>query len=199
MTRLAFVLSCVLSGFSGAVFLLLMQGSLNLHEPTSAKVLAEERKPSQDVVRARRLELIDTDQKVRAIFSVEDSGNVSLRMLSTQNVPIIELRLREAMEEKIPRSIGIITVRDDSQIPLIQLGTGRRDAGALLFSSPKVHGLVDVGYQEAGDVVDGHEHGFWGVEVKGQTHSTTAMGVRTEDGAAQGFVGPQRTSAMSIP
>ncbi len=176
-----------------------MQGCLNLHGPTSTRVLAGERQPSQDVVRTRRLELVDTDQKIRAIFSVENDGNVSLRMLSTKNVPIVELRLREAMEEKTSTSIGIITVRDDSQIPLIQLGTDRRDAGALLFSSPKVRGVVDVGYQQAGDEVDAHEHGFWGVEVKGQNHNTTAIGVRTEDGAAQGFVGPQRTSAMSIP
>ena len=195
---------CVLSGMAGAYSVVLLQehrtrgtalqiGGL---EPTVA--YAQERKTGGETLQVRRLELTDRNQNVRAVFAVEDDGSVSLRMLSKENVPVVELGVNEDPGPgKLYVPSGKLTIRDGSKTPIIQLGTYSASEGTLLFSSANAHGLVAVGYQPTGDVIDGHDHGLWGVQVKGPNHDFTIMGVRTEDGIAQEFISPKMTSPNS--
>lgn len=174
------VFLCVLSGIAGAY---------------SATVL-QERLAEAKALQVRRLELTDRKKHVRAVLAVEDDGSVSLRMLSKENVAVVELGVNEdrgrAQNRYTPS--GGLTIRDGEGIPVIRLRTFNKGDGALSFSSVRTEDQVAVGYIPYGDVIDEHDRAIWGVAVRGANHESTGVGVHTVDGIAQEFVGPRKTN-----
>ena len=172
-------LLCLFSGAAGAYWALML----------------ESRQPKK-ALQVRQLELIDADKRVRGRLAVEDDGEVTFRMLSTNRVPVIELSTKESSTGKLGNmSSPNLTLRDDSRNPVIELGTSHGSDGVLFFSNRKTRGQVSVGYQPYGDVVDGVDRGIWGIQVKGPNHESTGVGVYTEDGKALRFLEPRKTTA----
>jgi len=166
---------CVLSGIAGAYSVVLLQ----------------EHRTADQTLRARSLELTDARQHVRAIFSVEDDGSVLLRMLSKENVPVIELGVNENPGPyKLYSPSGSLIMRDGAGTPVVRLRTIEKGEASLSFSSTSIPNLVDVGYSHYGDVIDGHDRGMWGVQILGPNHQSTGMSVFARDGVLQGFTVP---------
>jgi hypothetical protein len=170
----------VLSGIVGAYSMMLLQ----------------EHRANGDTLQVHKLELIDAHKGVRAVFSVEDDGSVFLRMLSKENVPVVELGVNEdrggAQNRYTPS--GGLTIRDGGSTPVIRLRTVNKGDGTLSFSSARTEDQVAVGYMPYGDAIGEHDLAIWGIAVRGANHQSTGVGVRTEDGIAQEFVGPKKTS-----
>ena len=88
---------CVMSGVAGAYSMMLLQ----------------EHKANGDTLQVHKLELIDAHKGVRAVFSVEDDGSVFLRMLSRENMPVVELGVNENPGPyKLYTPSGSLTMRD---------------------------------------------------------------------------------------
>ena len=170
---------CALSGAAGAYAMLVLEA----HHTVPG------------TLQARRLELTDESKHVRASFAVEDDGSVVLRMMSAADVPMVELGVGDSRDHQSRNHIqsGTLVIGDGLSTPVIQLGTSREGEGTLFFSSRQTRGQVAVGYQPYGDVVDGIDRGIWGIQVKGPDHETTGVGVYTENGLAETFVGPHKS------
>lgn len=175
--------ACLGSGFLGAYL------AVHMKEKSSPVATM----PSSDsVIKARGLELVDGSKNVRARFVLEDNGDVSLVMNSSQMVPIVELRERDT--KQIPISYvpqGELTILDSLGTRIIDMGAAGDGEGTLLFSSAKVYGQVAVGYQKYGDAGD-DGWGNWGIQVKGPDHNFTGVGVRTKYSVPQEFLGPAK-------
>jgi len=175
---------CVLSGIVGAYSVTALQ----------------ERRAAGKTLQARRLELTDAKRNVRAVFSVEDGGSVFLRMFSKENVPVVELGSSEDPGPyKLYTPSGSLIIRDGAQTPVIQLRTLHAGEGALSFSSANTPDQVVVGYQPYGDVIDGHDYGKWGIEVRGANRKSASLLVFTEDGIVQGFTAPLKAPKSASP
>jgi hypothetical protein len=159
--------ACLMSGFAGASF--------------AAWFLAKKGPSSLQVA---KLELTDTRRRVRAVLSAEH-GAVSLRMLSTDESPILELGIKDESE---PRAQFVIYGRGGK--PSITLATRERDRGTLAFSSENTPSQVSVGYSRVGDVDDGHDLGAWGVHISGPEHTSRGLFVFSKDGKLTGFTSP---------
>jgi hypothetical protein len=136
-----------------------------------------------------QVELTDTKKHVRAVFAVEDDGSVSLRMLSNDNVPVVELGVNEdrgGVQNRYTPSGGL-TIRDGEGTQVIRLRTVNKGDGALSFSSARTEDQVAVGYMPYGDVIGEHDLARWGIAVRGPDHKSIGLGVFTEDGIMQGF------------
>lgn len=169
---------CVLSGIVGAYSMTVLQ----------------ERRAERSTLRVSRLELTDAKKNVRAVFFVEADGSVFLRMLSRENVPVVELGMSEDPGPfNMYTPSGGLIIRDGARTPVIQLRTVGQGEAALSFSSSNTPGQVEVGYMPYGDVISKHDLGTWGIEIRGAKHESTGVGVRTEDGAAHEFLGPRMT------
>ena len=171
---------CVVSGIAGAYLVTVLQ----------------EHRIEWKTLQVRRLELTDAKKHVRAVFAVEDDGSVSLRMLSKRNVPVVELGVNEdrgGLQDRYTPSGGL-TIRDGESTPVIRLRTVNKSDAALSFSSARREDQVVVGYMPYGDVIDEHDLAIWGIAVRGANRESTGVGVHTEDGIPQEFVGPRKTS-----
>ena len=177
------LLACLGSGFWGAY--------LAVHMKQASSVIVT--MPSSDsVIQAKGLELVDSHKNVRARFSLEDNGGVSLIMNSSQMAPIVALREIDA--KQVPESYtpeGRLTISDGAGMPVIDLTTLGEGEGVLAFSSKKLEAQVAVGYQRYGDTSD-DSVGNWGILVRGPNHDFTGVGVQTKDSVPQEFFGPAK-------
>ena len=166
---------CVMSGVAGAYSMMLLQ----------------EHKANGDTLQVHKLELIDAHKGVRAVFSVEDDGSVFLRMLSRENMPVVELGVNENPGPyKLYTPSGSLTMRDGAGTPAIQLHVLKQDEGSLSFSNLRSMDQVAVGYMPYGDVVDGHDRGMWGIQIAGPDHKSVGLNVFSKDGVIQGPYAP---------
>jgi hypothetical protein len=163
------IVVCVLSGMAGAYLMMHMTRT--------------EKKAS--MIQTQRLELTDSNGKVRATFSV-DGGQVALRMLSQEGQPVLSLTVDQD-RESAKRSAGSIEIHDDSGKPLITMHSVGQERAQVAISGPSGDDQVSLGYSPYGDVIDGHERGMWGLQVKGPGHSSSGINVFSEDGALKGF------------
>jgi hypothetical protein len=169
------LLLCVLSGIVGACSMTFLQ----------------ERKAGRETLQVRRLEVIDAQKNVRAVFSVEDDGSVFLRMLSKEKAPVVELGVNEnSGPYKLYTPSGSLTIHDGAGTPAIRLRTIERGEGSLSFSSTNKEDQVAVGYMPYGDYVDKHGPGIWGIQIAGPNHKSTGLNVFAKDGVVQGFTAP---------
>ena len=170
---------CVISGVAGAYAVTLLQG----------------RKAAEKTLRVRRLELIDANRNVRAVFSVEDDGNVFLRMFSRTKVPVVELGVDEDPGPYQLYTPGaILTMRDGDSTPVVRFRTFRAGDAMLSFSSTQREDQVAVGYMPYGDVIhEEHDPAVWGIGILGPNHKSDVLGVYTEDSMPQKFLGPRKT------
>jgi hypothetical protein len=198
MRKMTFLLLYFASGMLGAYLMMCLQVPLGIGRNTllsddkAGVVHADEQKTAMDVLKVHRIEIVDDTQKVRSVITTDSSGYASFSMLSKEDVPVVELSVSEDTSHGNDHTpYGRLTIGNGTQAPLIQLGTRYPGAGSLLFSSPRVHGMLTVGYDIAGDVEDKEEHGVWGVIVKGTEHRESIMGVRTYNWLPREFIAPQ--------
>jgi hypothetical protein len=168
--------ACLLSGLAGACL--------------STWFLAN-RAPSS--LRVTRLELIDTKRSVRAVLSSEH-GAVSLRMLSTQEKPILELGIKDELESRAE-----FVMYGNSGKRSVTLATRERDRGILAFSSENTSSQVTVGYSPVGDVDDGHDLGAWGVQIAGPQRTSRGLLAFSKDGKLTGFTLPLEAPPSPSP
>lgn len=167
---------CLLSGFAGASF--------------TAWFLANQPPSSLQVT---RLELIGAKRRVRAVLSSEN-GAASLRMLSTQEKPIVELGIKDESASRAQ-----FVMYGNAGKPSITLATYERDRGILAFSSEFTTSQVSVGYSPVGDVDDGRDVGAWGVNVAGPEHASRGLFVFSKDGKLTGFTLPLEAPRSLLP
>lgn len=170
------LLCCFISGILGAYSVTLFQA----------------RKEQKDVLELRKLELVDVNKNVRAVFSVEADGNVVLRMLSKENLPALELGAANPSVANATAYApsGYLTIRDSKGNITSTLSTLGRNEGSLLFYGPSNRVQVAVGYSHYGDTVDGHDRGRWGLDITQPTHHEFGVGVFAEDGVIKGSTAP---------
>jgi hypothetical protein len=141
--------------------------------------------PNQ-TIQTRRLELVDSHQRVKAVFAAEDKGEIYLRMLSDSNVPVVEIKTNEViplLQGQNRFSSGAITLRDDYNIPIIDMRELNKGDGQISFSNSFARNQVMVGYDSAsGCTVGADDEAMWGIRVKGANNSLTSMGVFTVNG-----------------
>jgi hypothetical protein len=160
--------ACLASGFVGACL---------------AFYFLADRAPG--ALRVTRLDLVDTNRRVRAVLSSED-GSVSLRMLSGRAKPVLELGVRN---ESRPQ----LVMYSETGTPNITLTTQEKDRGILAFSSENTPSQVTVGYSPVGDFEDGHDRGAWGLQIGGPEHTHRDLLVFGKDGKLTGFTLPLET------
>jgi len=181
--------SKIILGIS-ALFLCLSSGVIGAYTMMRLQARGNDGKTLQ----VHRLELIDAKKNVRAVFAAEDDGNVSLRMMSKANSPVIELGVNDSPDKhNIYRPSAGLTIRDGENTPVIRLRSVNKGDGSLSFSSTRTEDQVTVGRMPYGDVINDHDYATWGIVVRGADHQSTGVGVYTEDGVAQYFVGPAET------
>lgn len=166
---------CALSSAIGGYFAVLIQGH----------------RIERQTLRVRKLELVDTKDDVRAVFSVDNDGSVFLRLLANNNVPVVELGVNETpgpFRRYTPS--GSLTIRDGEGTPAIRLRTLGKGEASLSFSSTNNANVVGVGYGHYGDVIDGHDRGMWGIQIAGPNHESSGLNVFSRDGILQGFRAP---------
>ena len=182
-------------GFSICLLCCFISGILGGYTVTFMR----ERKMEKDVLQLRKLELIDADKKVRAVFSVESDGNVVLRMRSKENVPALELGTGgpSAANASSYQPSGYLTIRDHEGDATSTLSTLGRSEGSLRFFGPSNREQVVVGYKHYGDVVDGHDRGRWGLSITGSNHQESGIGAFSEDGTIRGFTAPLEPPSLA--
>jgi hypothetical protein len=135
-------------------------------------------------LQVQKLELTDAHRNIRAVLSAED-GNVSLRMFSTQEVPLVELGVKGGREAR-----GQLAIYGNGGRPAISLTTLEKDRGRLAFSSENTPNQVSLGYSPVGDFEDGHDLGAWGLHMSGPEHTSRGLFVFSKDGKLTGFTLP---------
>lgn len=170
------VVCCFMSGIVGAY----------------SMVVFEARKAEKETLQLHKLELVDFNKNVRAVFSVEPDGNVVLRMLSRENVPALELGAGGVSASNASSYVpsGYLTIRDSGGNVTSTLSTLGKNEGSLSFYAPNNREQVAVGYSHYGDIVDGHDRGRWGIDVAGPNHQESGIGAFAEDGVIKGFSAP---------
>jgi len=177
MRKLFLYSSCLVVGVIGGIF-----GSLSvswIHPPNSTL--------AHQIIMAHKIELMDSQNRVKAVFAAEDDGSVYLKMLSG-NTSLIDLgikRITPSVQGQEEFSSGQFTLRDSYGIPVIDMREINKGDGQISFSNAATRDQVILGYDNSECVVDKDDRGTWGVRVKGDNHSVEAMGVFTINGIPQ--------------
>jgi hypothetical protein len=159
-----------------------------------------------NVLRIRRLELVDDRGTIRAALSVENNDDVALTMFSSDSKPMISLGVLAQTEErkelvKESGSPGVyypapfLHMNSLTGRETVGLSTGMDGNGVLSFSTQEKTGKVRLGFFGTDDAHDGiHKNGMWGLLVNGRGADGlprySGIGMENHDGIDGAYVIP---------
>jgi len=161
---------------------------------------------ASNILRIRKLELVDDRGTLRAVIGLENNDDVALTMFSSDSKPMISLGVlaqtnerKELVEDSGSRGVfypaPFLRMNNLRGRETVGLSTGIDGNGILLFNGQEKTGKVMLGFFGTDDAPDGiHKNGMWGLEVNGRGADGlaryTGIGMENHDGIDGAYLIP---------
>jgi hypothetical protein len=144
-----------------------------------------------DVVRARRLQIVDANGATKATLATEQNGSVYLRFLASDNRESIFLGEpgQVAQSDTGASPEQVLEFSKDGHAAL-RLSTDSRSNGIIAFSDSKRENTMLLGYFPfPADLTTGEPKYEWGMHIR-REHGETGIGIVDSPGLPVEYVSP---------